>query len=151
MFGLEAMQRFNRQINVEMDGRDWDRWTDGRTNHRNSDRILRLSRAAGVNVAPLFHLWGHAPNNVAELNSEAEAEGLGASQQIYDRLVEAQNNVPLTQAQWNAVRGRFLGYVNVTQRTSWDGWNTGYDVARGEAAAARIGELIALYFPNGRP
>ncbi|MDB3936208.1 RICIN domain-containing protein, partial [Granulosicoccus sp.] len=151
MFGLEAMQQFNRQINVEMDGRDWDSWTEGRTNHRNSDRILRLSQAAGANVAPLFHLWGHAPNNVAELNSEAEAEGLGASALIYDRLVEAQNNVPLSQAEWNAVRGRFLGYVSPTQRTSWDAWNTGYDVARGEAAVARIGELITLYFPNGRP
>ncbi len=88
MFGLEAMQNFNRRINIEMDGLEWDTgWSNGRTNHNANDRILRLSREAGVNVAPLFHLWGHRPSNLANLNAAMAAEGLGESVQIYDRMV----------------------------------------------------------------
>ena len=104
MFGLEAMQNFNRRINIEMDGLDWDiDWPYGRINHNANNRILRLSREAGVNVAPLFHLWGHAPSNGRVLANDLATEGLGESVQIYDRMIEARDSVPMNQRQWNAV------------------------------------------------
>ena len=152
MFGLSALQDFNRQINIEMDGLDWDttNWPHGRTTHNANNRILRLSRAAGVNVAPLFHMWGHAPSNLSDLNTSLANEGLGQSVKIYDRMVLARNSVPLSQAQWNAVDIRMRDFLNEA-RGPWAELRSNYDVARGQAAVDRIQELIDLYFPNGRP
>jgi hypothetical protein len=152
MFGLEALQNFNRRINIEMDGLDWDTdWSyGGRTSHDRNDRILRLSREAGVNVAPLFHLWGHSPSNASQLAAAMTAEGLGESVQIYDRMIEGRDSVPLNQAQWNAVDNVMDDFLNEA-RGPWQALRTNYDVARGQAAVTRIQELIDLYFPNGRP
>lgn len=151
LFGIEAMQNFNRRINIEMDGLDWDTdWNVGRTNHNANDRILRLSREAGVNVAPLFHLWGHSPSNDSALASAMAEEGLGESVQIYDRMIEARDSVPLNQAQWNAVDSVMRAFLNES-RGPWAELRANYDVARGQAAVDRIQELIDQYFPNGRP
>ena len=150
MFGLEAMQNFNRRINIEMDGLDWDTdWPNGRTNHNANDRILRLSREAGVNVAPLFHLWGHRPSNNT-LAAAMAAEGLGESVQIYDRMVEARNSVPMSQAQWNAVDNVMDDFLNEL-RGPWQALRTNYDLDRAQSAVDQIQVLIDLYFPNGRP
>lgn len=151
MFGLEALQNFNRRINIEMDGLEWDQWTNGgRTSHNRNDRLLRLSREAGVNVAPLFHLWGHSPSNASALATAMAAEGLRPSVEIYDRMVTARDSVPLNQAQWNAVDGVMRDFLNES-RGPWAALRSNYDVARGQAAVARIQELIDLHFPSGRP
>lgn len=151
MFGLEAMQNFNRRINIEMDGLEWDTgWANGRTNHNANDRILRLSREAGVNVAPLFHLWGHRPSNNTTLAASMAAEGLGESVQIYDRMVEARDSVPMSQAEWNAVDNRMDDFLNES-RGPWQALRTNYDLVRAQAAVDQIQALIDLYFPNGRP
>lgn len=150
MFGLDAAKNFNQQINSEMDGLPWTQWTEGRTSHNYNSRILRLSREANVNVAPLFHLWGHAPSNASTLASSMASEGLESSVLIYDRMMDARNSVPLTQTEWNALYSRIGGFLN-NARGPWVELNNSYDVSRGEAAVARIDELIALYFPNGRP
>jgi hypothetical protein len=151
MFGLEAMQNFNRRINIEMDGLEWDTgWSNGRTNHNANDRILRLSREAGVNVAPLFHLWGHRPSNIANLTASMAAEGLGESVQIYDRMIEARDSVPMSQAQWNAVDNVMDDFLNES-RGPWQALRTNYDLVRAQDAVDQIQFLIDLYFPNGRP
>ena len=151
MFGLEAIQNFNRRINIEMDGLQWETdWDFGRTNHNANDRILRLSREAGVNVAPLFHLWGHRPSNLASLNTAMANEGLGESVQIYDRMIQARDSVPMNQAQWNAVDSVMRDFLNEA-RGPWQALRNNYDVARGQRAVNQIQELIDLYFPNGRP
>lgn len=151
MFGLEAMQNFNRRINIEMDGLDWDTdWDFGRTNHNANNRILRLSREAGVDVTPLFHLWGHRPSNSASLAAELAAEGLGESVQIYDRMIRARDSVPMSQEQWNAVDDVMRDFLN-EGRGPWQELRTNYDLVRAQNAVDQIQTLIDLYFPNGRP
>ena len=151
MFGLEAIQNFNRRINFEMDGLDWNvDWPYGRTNHNRNNRILRLSRAAGVNVAPLFHLWGHRPSNFDSLMDAMEAEGLGESVQIYDRMIEARDTVPMSQAEWNAVDNVMEDFLNEL-RGPWQELRTNYDLDRAQDAVDQIQALIDMYFPNGRP
>ena len=152
MFGLEALQNFNHRINIEFDGTNLNDSFDegGRTSHNYNSRILRLSREAGVNVAPLFHLWGHAPSSAASLANEMAAEGLGESVQIYDRLIDARDSVPLSQAEWNVVNNRMSDFLN-DNRGPWATYRTNYSVARGQAAVSRIQTLINQYFPNGRP
>ena len=152
MFGLEALQNFNHRINIEFDGTNLSDSFDegGRTSHNYNSRILRLSREAGVNVAPLFHLWGHAPSNASSLANDMAAEGLGESVQIYDRMIDARDSVPLSQAEWNVVNNRMRDFLN-DNRGPWATYRTDYSVARGQAAVSRIQTLINQYFPNGRP
>ena len=152
MFGLEAFQNYNRRINIEFDGTNLNDSFDegGRTSQNYNSRILRLSREAGVNVAPLFHLWGHAPSNKSTLDADLAAEGLGDSAEIYDRMIQARNDVPLTQAEWNAVDSVMRDFLN-ENRGPWQELRTNYDVDRGQDAVNKIQELIDLYFPNGRP
>ena len=152
MFGLDALRNFNHRLNVEFDGTNLQDSFDegGRTSHNYNDRILRLSREAGVNVAPLFHLWGHAPSNRSALNASLAAEGLGDSVQIYDRMIKARDSVPLTQGEWNAVDSVMRDFWN-NNRGPWVALRNNYDVSRGQDAVDRIQTLIDLYFPNGRP
>ena len=152
MFGLDAFRNFNHRLNVEFDGTNLQDSFDegGRTSHNYNDRILRLSREAGVNVAPLFHLWGHAPSNLSQLNASLAIEGLGDSVQIYDRMIEARDSVPLTQGEWNAVDSKMRDFLN-NNRGPWVALRNNYDVSRGQSAVDQIQTLIDLYFPNGRP
>ncbi|TWU57095.1 Dockerin type I repeat protein [Rubripirellula tenax] len=162
LFGWEAYENFHRTLNNEADGKDWSELGIIRTNHNANDRILRLSREAGVNVAPLFKLWGHSPSNRSQLDTAMANEGLEPSVGIYDRLIEARNSVPQTQAQWNAVDNKVRAYY-FSGEPLWDtlrntnNGNTGYEasayngVERRTAAVARIDAIIASYFPGGRP
>ena len=151
MFGLKAMQNFNRRINIEMDGLLWAvDWPYGRTNHERNNRILRLSREAGVDVTPLFHLWGHIPEFSPRLEADLAAEGLGESVQIYDRMIRARDSVPMSQEEWNAVDEVMIDFLN-EKRGPWQELRTNYDLTRAQNAVDQIQELIDLYFPNGRP
>ncbi|WP_404308008.1 M60 family peptidase N-terminal accessory domain-containing protein [Neorhodopirellula lusitana] len=160
LFGWEAIENFNLKINQELDGKEWTvaNFGSNRTSHNTNDRILRLSIEAGVNVAPLFHLWGHSPSNQSQLATAMQAAGLGPSVGIYDRMIEARNSVPQTQAEWNAVNSTMKDFLN-DSRGPWEELRTGQGyvnstyngVSRSAAAVARIDALIALYFPDGRP
>ena len=164
LFGIEAMEEFNAQINSELDGADrtgpeWIAWGNtefgggSRTSHNAGDRIFRLSQAAGVDVTPLFHRWGHPPTSAAALRAAHEEAGLEPSGRIYDRMIEARDNVPTTQQQWDALRPRIHAHVNQSQNApNFDSWNNGnFDTNHAQLVVARVQELIDLYFPNGRP
>ncbi|MGB7327958.1 MAG: M60 family peptidase N-terminal accessory domain-containing protein, partial [Rubripirellula sp.] len=158
LFGWEAIENFNLKINEELDGQEWTvaNFGSNRTSHNKNDRILRLSREASVNVAPLFHLWGHSPSNQSALSTAMQNEGLGPSVGIYDRMIEARNSVPQSQAEWNPVKNRMSDFLN-NARGPWVELSSSYDTSvyngdlRKDAAVARIDALIALYFPDGRP
>ncbi len=148
LFGWDAIQNFNRQINADLNGRDWEEWEYARNNHNANDRILRLSREAGVDVTPLFHMWGHGPSNADALLADLRAEQLGPSVKIYDRMVKARNEVPLSQAEWDSLYFRIGPFLN-NGRGPWEELNENYDVDRAQRAVARIDSLIEKYFPEG--
>lgn len=150
IFGWGAIQNFNRQINEDLDGREWDQWEHNRNNHNRNDRILRLSREAGVDVTPLFHMWGHGPSDADGLSTGLRAERLRPSVEIYDRMVKARNEVPLSQAEWDDVNSRMRPFLN-NARGPWEELSENYDVDRGQRAVAKIDSLIERYFPDGRP
>ena len=148
LFGIEVLQDFNRQLNVDFveDGFD----IPDRNNHQADDRILRLSREAGVDLTPLMHMWGAIPENAAQLKSQMLAENLLPSEKIYDRMLSYRATVPVTQAQFNTFYDELEGslwYVDF-----WEGLRAGgFQPARGLAAIDRIEELVDIYFPDGRP
>ena len=148
LFGWDALITLNRDINQHwVDFGDaiprqfYEQGTD--------DRLLRLSRAAGADIRPIFHLWGRAPDNPQALASDLQAEGLKPSAKIYDRLLQHRASLPKTQAQFQDFWSR-IGR-DVWTETVWAPMIDNFDPARAQAAARQIDQLVALYFPNGRP
>jgi len=146
LFGVEVMESFNRQLNVDF----IETGTDvSRNNHQVDDRILRLSRAAGADLTPLLHMWGATPEDAEFLRNQMEIENLPASQKIYDRMMSYTETVPVTQAQYNTFYNEMVG--SLWNREFWDPMADNFDPARGNNAIARIEELVDIYFPDGRP
>ena len=56
----------------------------------------------------------------------------------------------MNQAQWDSLYDRMGPFLN-NARGPWVELNANFDVARAQAAVARINELIQLYFPGGSP
>ena len=144
LFGIEVMQRFNRTLNVDYVETGYD---FNRNAHDPGDRILRLSRAAGVDLTPLIHMWGVVPPS--SLASQISAEGLLPSARLYDRMVSYRDAIPLTQASYNAFHAKMSS--TLWYRDYWDALANEFDPAIGEAALAQLNVLIGQYFPNGRP
>lgn len=148
LFGWETLISTNRDINQH-----WVDFGDAipRTFHEQGtdDRLLRLSRAAGADLRPIIHLWGRQPDDPQALAANLQAEGLLPSAKIYDRLIAHRSTLPKNQAEFDDFWSRIGG--DVATDSVWRDLVDNYNPARGNAAANRINQLIALYFPNGRP
>lgn len=113
------------------------------------NRILRMSRAAGVDLTPLIHFWGVHPSNPTTLKSNIAAEGLLPSPLIYERLTHYRDIVPHTQGTFNS---HFYAVNAAPRDNDWYAeQKASYDTSVGTQATAKIQELINLYFPDGRP
>ena len=148
LFGWDALITLNRDINQH-----WVDFGDAipRQFHEQGtdDRLLRLSRAAGADIRPIIHLWGRAPDDPQALAAALQAEGLQPSAKVYDRLMAHRSALPRTEEEirdfWDRIGG------DIRSESEWNEVVNNFDPARTEAAASRIDELMALYFPNGRP
>ncbi len=149
LFGWSALTEFNRKLNVDFVETGFD---FHRNEHENNDRLLRLSREAGVDVRPLFHLWGHSPNNEATLQAALNAENLSPSAEIYDLMVAFKSTIPFTQADYDGWYTRMSAVLFSGHRTEfWDPLAESYDTGRAQNAVDRIDQLLTLYYPDGRP
>ena len=149
LFGWNALTEFNRNLNVDFveSGFDFDR-----NNHNRNDRLLRLSREAGADVRPLFHLWGHSASDDIALQASIDFENLQPSAAIYDQMVDFKSTIPFTQADYDAWYARMSAVLFSGHRFDfWDPLAASYDTQRAQDAVDRIDELLALYFPDGRP
>ncbi len=148
LFGWEALIATNRDINQH-----WVEFGDAIprifNEHGVDDRILRLSRATGVDIRPIIHVWGKQPIDQQALAADLQAEGLLPSAKVYDRLIQHQRHIPENQGEFDHFWSQ-IG-ADVAFYPEWTALRNNYDPARGNAAANRINQLIALYFPNGRP
>ena len=148
LFGWDALITLNRDINQH--------WVEfGNAIPRvfyeqdTDDRLLRLSRATGVDIRPIIHLWGRAPDDTQTLAAALQAEGLQPSAKVYDRLMAHRSALPRTEEEIRGFWDRIGG--DIRSESEWNEVVNNFDPARTEAAASRIDQLIALYFPNGRP
>ena len=162
LFGWQVINDYYRQLVLEGINKNTSRLSD-------SDRIFRLSKAAGVDLRPLFHFWGVHPSNSFASNALYDAEGLQLSRQIYDRLLEYKALVPADNAAFQVFALNWWGRQpkitgNWTEREharQWDSeviWENQH-APNGEiyveTSCARIKAvmdgLIELYFPDGPP
>ncbi len=123
-------------------------------------RILRWSIAAGVDVTPLIHFWGVQPDDAPKLKFTISTAGLRPSAAIYDRLIKYRPLIPMTNEAFQKHATVFLN-KQVSQINSANGPDYGegwyfarlnqYSPANGQAAQTAFDNIIAKYFPNGRP
>jgi len=147
LFGWNTLSNFWYSQNVD--------YENGLSINVNADptdgRILRMSKAAGVDMTPLFHAWGMKPVNPATLKANIAAAGLKPSLIILDRLKYYQSAVPLTLTQF---RQNYYVVKNVIGEPdkSWyvDMFNN-YTADIGYATIAQLQYIIDLYFPGGAP
>jgi len=68
------------------------------TNAGLDERTLRLSIAAGQDLAPLIHFWGIHPQDPFALAASMNLEGLGRAEALRNHILRYANIVPMDQA-----------------------------------------------------
>jgi len=144
--------------------------TGVKTHPSDDEKMLRLSRAAGVDIRPLFHFWGVHPNDPNTLEAAMQAEGLFASTHVYHRLMEHKSNIPANNAEFQQWATNWWGkkpsinglWTEREHARQWDTealWTNEERRPNGEiyveASAIdiqeRVQEITDMYFPNGIP
>lgn len=143
LFGWEALTRFWSSVQVD--------YTKGIEYPKNADptdsRILRMSRAANVDLTPLLQFWGIQPEKPDALKAQIAQAGLKPSGAIYDRLLHYQSILPANHeaylAHFNTIHPRG---VRTNDKPLED-----YQERSGLEAKKALQAIIDQYFPGGRP
>jgi len=152
LFGWKALNDFWYSVNIDyMNGITYNRNYDERDN-----RILRMSRTAGMDLRPLVHFWGIHPTRDDTLKTAMQREGLLPSALIYDRLTHYKTLIPMNNADFIAhadiVYPERNGSGNPDYGKGWySAWDNVYNESHGTAAQTEMQEIINHYFPDGRP
>lgn len=147
LFGWRVLGDFYRQEHLDyMSGAPGD-GLDGV-----DSRILRLSKAAGVDLTPLIHCWGVHPVDLGALQGAIAVEGLPRSKAIYDRLVHYKAIIPANNAEF--VDHYHIIYPGAPEEGGdpnhgygwYNVWKYIYDESHGTAAKNAMQDIIELYF-----
>ena len=118
-------------------------------------RTLRLSIAAGVDLTPLIHFWGHHPLTPSQLAAEIQSHALGPSVKVRCLLVRYRQLVPTDNQEFNLFferiwPGRPIVFSDDTRygRGWYNVWRDNYNESHGRAARAQIDQLLVGYFGN---
>lgn len=154
LFGWEAVALTHKKSNIATENAT----VTVTTLSGDDQRILSLSKSAGVDLTPLIHFWGTQPDNATALAAAIKAANLPQSQRIYDRIVRYKGLIPLTNASFQThmrtIHSNFDALDNGNPLYSY-GWYkanvASYDAAKGSAAVAATQAILLRYFPAGRP
>ena len=114
---------------------------DGNTSGNYLDGI-HTGRSSTDEIPAYWQVNLEAPANL-------NAANLRPSVHIYDRMNEYKSSIPLTQTEFDELYAEMRPVLY--NGAFWDELANNYPRARGEAAIARLDELINYYFPDGRP
>ncbi|MFA5416967.1 MAG: M60 family metallopeptidase [Bacteroidales bacterium] len=153
LFGWKVLSDFWKSVSED--------YEKGITYPTNSDptdnRILRMSKAAGVDLMPLIHFWGVKPVNVNNLKAAISAAGLKPSLEIYDRLAYYKTLIPRNNDEFvSHAHVIYPGTIGEGQSPLYGvgwyyTWLDKYGVAQGDSADNAMQNILDLYFPEGRP
>ena len=148
LFGWSSLNNFWHSVNEDyMHGIEYPTNSDPTDN-----RILRMSRAAGVDLRPLIHFWGVHPDDPAKLKNDITSAGLKPSLAIYNRLKYYQTVVPTTPEQFRQHYALFKAAVSDTVDGPWyKDMQDHYTPDIGQASIRAVQAIIDLYFPDGPP
>ena len=125
----------------------YDDWSENEpyANFSKDDLLRAASVSNNINMAPLFHFWGHAPS--AELSAELAA--LPSSNEILNQLIEYYNIIPQDQSAFEPWRDLLLERKDPVHH---DRINNAYALYDSEDFAQQmrnqICNIIEIYFPN---
>jgi len=129
------------------------------SNGDSDSRSLRMSKAAGEDLRPLFHVFGILPEDASALDAAYTAEGIVPSLAVYNRLQDYFGLIPTDNAAFVAYA--LTVYPNLysdgpTSNPDYGvGWHylksLSYDAVEAAERTAILEDIIALYFPNGAP
>jgi hypothetical protein len=121
-------------------------------------RILRLSKSANADLTPLIHFWGVQPSDKVKLTATINAAGLKPSALIYDRLVHYKAIAPTDNASFMTHAKTFLAKPTIAAGASpdygegwYNVWQSLFDASHGAASQLAMDDILARYFPTGRP
>jgi autotransporter-associated beta strand protein len=137
----------------------------------NDSLIVQLCRAAETDVRPLMDFWGQPPLNAASVSNQVAALGYTPPVEIYDLLQHYKSILPTNNAEFQAFCLLYFGYQPTMAGYGVEDekarqWSTNllvtaaeqvrfpteiYDEAAHAQVAARVQEIIDLYYPAGRP
>ena len=128
----------NRRPTFDNDG--FSQYYYGAMNGQGIDsRILRMSKAAKVDLRPLFHFWGVQPVDNAKLAVALNKLGLLPSRKIYERIEYYKTVIPSSTT---------VFYNNDDKAVNWN-------EQFAQAAKSSVDKILSgagnNYFPNGRP
>ncbi len=102
-------------------------------------RILRMSKAAGADLRPLFHFWGVNPVDNARLAAALQKQGSLPSRKVYERLVNYKEVIP----------SGTTPYYEKNDRLAV--WNDSFAQQTRNAVDKLLSTTGYSYFPNGKP
>jgi uncharacterized protein (TIGR02145 family) len=150
LFGWGALESYYHQVNL-----DYINGVPPGPLGQIDDRILKLSKAAGVDLRPLIHFWGVHPQDSAALAQAISSNNLQPSPLICNRLLHYQSIIPMDSAQFDQhARAFFNGPVppggDPDYGNGWyNVWLPLYNNSHGDSAVAALQKIIDTYFPNG--
>ena len=116
-----------------------------------------MSRTVNADLRPLIHFWGVHPEANEALKKALGQEEIKPSPLIYDRLVHYQTLIPMDKAEFSRhaktvnPRGVRKGRDPNNGVGWYYAWLPKYEETHGKRAQAALQDIIALYFPDGRP
>ena len=151
LFGWKCLGDFWKSYNVDVEKGIY----PGRRGYKNDEISLRLSRAAGVDLTPLLHLWGIHPDDADALKAAVAGEKLPGSAKVYDALMRYKSLVPKDNKafrdfalKWWGKQPSAQGFM--TEREHAKQWGEFNEEASAQIKK-RVQEIIGEYFPGGRP
>ena len=153
LFGWEVLNKYWYSINEDYEAGIHVK--GGRNSGDTDSLILRMSKAAGVDVTPLIYFWGRPPDDVAALKASIAAAKLPASAKIYDLLIKYKSAIPVNNQafrefaqNWWEKQPSPKGYMTERYHAAlWDSWDEAY----ASKIRGNLQNIIDLYFPDGRP
>ena len=155
LFGWEPLEEFWASEHVDfLDGIDYNRNSAGAGD--TDSRILRMSRAANIDLRPILHVWGVHPENAVTLESNILSEGLLPSGAIYDELQRLKTLIPSDNDAFETHARRMYPTLRSNANTeAFEGWYfekaKTYNEADAAASLQTLQNIIDLYFPTGSP
>ena len=134
--------------------------------------MLRLSKAVGRDIRPLFHFWGIHPSHPAALERAITDAGIPRGMEIYERLLHYQSLVPennaafrsFAQGWWNKPEPNINGFWTETEHArQWDERirrdrdghirtditvGEKYNEAAAQQVREQVQEIMDIYYPR---
>jgi len=159
LFGWEPIEGYFESFSIEADNGIFQQSVNG-TNLETDDRILRLSKAAGIDLRPLIHFWGIHPQDPEALENEIESDtSIVKSCLIRDQLEYYKTLIPMTNQDFRDFGLHYFSedaienYQGTNIWTFHEGffqnWWNDYGPDEANGAVAEVDLILDLYFSDG--